>query len=134
VSLALDTNVLVRLLTRDDDVQCAAAEWLVNTAVSHGERVMVSTGVLLETEWVLRSRYNLVPEKIRLAFNAILETDEIMVQELSILEESLKIWREHSGADFADCVHVATAVQSNRILATFDKNAAKLHGAALIPQ
>jgi predicted nucleic-acid-binding protein len=134
MSLALDTNVLVRLLTRDDEDQCVAAERLVSTAVSQGEPVMVSTGVLLETEWVLRSWYKLAPDKIRLAFNAILEIDGIAVQESSILEESLKLWRDRPGADFADCVHVASAVQNHRILVTFDKDAAKLPGAALIPQ
>jgi predicted nucleic-acid-binding protein len=133
MSLALDTNVLVRLLTRDDETQCAAAERLVNAAVERGEPVMVSIGVLLETEWVLRSWYKLAPDRIRLALGAILETKGMEVQDSPTLEESLALWRERPGADFADCVHVATAVQSHRILATFDQDAAKLPGAALIP-
>jgi predicted nucleic-acid-binding protein len=133
MSLALDTNVLVRLLTRDDEAQCAAAVRLVLAAAEVETPALLSLGVLLETEWVLRSRYKLSPADIHHAFTAVLETHELAVQEPSVLEEALKLWRDWPGSDFADCMHVATAVQCDRTLATFDHDAARLPGAALIP-
>lgn len=133
MSLALDTNVVVRLLTRDDEAQCAAAVKLVADMAEEGPPVALSLGVLLETEWVLRSRYKVSPEEIRQAFTAILETRELAVQQPAVLEEALQLWRDWPGSDFADCMHVATAVQNDRTLATFDEGAARLPGAALIP-
>ena len=55
--LGLDTNVLVRLLIEDDASQTRRARKLVDTAIAEQETVLVSLPVLLETEWVLRSRY-----------------------------------------------------------------------------
>lgn len=133
MSIATDTNVLVRLLTRDDKTQCAAAVRIVQAAAEHGAPVLISSGVLLETEWVLRSRYKLLPVEIQQAFSAILETHELIVQEPAVLEEALKLWRDQVGADFADCMHAANAAQHARTLATFDQNAARLPGAAIIP-
>lgn len=133
MSIALDTNVLVRLLTRDDEAQCAAAVHLVQAAALQREPVMISHGVLLETEWVLRSRYKLAPVEIQRAFWAILETIELAIQEPTIVEETLKLWSDWPGSDFADCLHIATAVHNNCTLATFDQGAARLPGAGLIP-
>lgn len=133
MSIAIDTNVLVRLLTRDDDAQCVAAVRIVQAAAEDGAPVLVLSGVLLETEWVLRSRYKLLPAEIQQAFNAILETHELIVQEPAVLEEALQLWRNWTGSDFADCMHIANAVQNARTLATFDQSAARLPGAALIP-
>src|SRR5690606_32422953 len=133
MSIAIDTNVLVRLLTRDDETQCMAAVRIVQAAARDGTPVLISSGVLLETEWVLRSRYKLLPAEIQQAFNAILETHELVVQEPAVLEEALRLWRNWAGADFADCMHIANAVQNTRTLATFDQNAARLPGAAIIP-
>lgn len=130
MSIAIDTSVLVRLLTRDDETQCAAAVRIVQAAAEEGTPVLISSGVLLETEWVLRSRYKLLPAEIQQAFNAVLETHELVVQEPAVLEE---LWRNWAGADFADCMHIANAVQNTRPLATFDQNAARLPGAAIIP-
>ncbi|MFA5491260.1 MAG: type II toxin-antitoxin system VapC family toxin [Candidimonas sp.] len=133
MSIAIDTNVLVRLLTRDDETQCTAAIRVVQVAVEGGVPVLISSGVLLETEWVLRSRYKISPAEIQQAFNAILETHELMVQEPAVVEEALELWRNQAGADFADCMHVANASQHARTLATFDQNAARLPGATIIP-
>jgi len=57
--LGVDTNVLVRYLIRDDQSQYEKARRLIEREVSKGEPVLVSMLVLLETEWVLRSRYEL---------------------------------------------------------------------------
>ena len=57
--LGIDTNVLVRFLVRDNEVQFEKARKLIKREVAAGRRVFVSQLVLLETEWVLRSRYGL---------------------------------------------------------------------------
>lgn len=59
MSVAIDTNVPVRLLVRDDEAQYAAARRLVDEAAAAEEPVPILFGALLETEWVLRSRYKL---------------------------------------------------------------------------
>ena len=55
--LGIDTNVLVRFLLRDDETQFQKAKKLIQQEVTAGRGVLVSQLVLLETEWVLRSRY-----------------------------------------------------------------------------
>jgi predicted nucleic acid-binding protein len=57
--IGIDTNVLVRFLVRDDEAQFDRARRLIKREASGGEPVMVSQLVLLEAEWVLRSRYSL---------------------------------------------------------------------------
>ena len=72
--LGVDTNVLVRYLTRDDKSQYEKARRLIDRELAKGEPVLVSLLVLLETEWVLRSRYELAKEEIVTAFSALLDT------------------------------------------------------------
>jgi len=132
MTLSLDTNVLVRLLTRDHIEQYNAALGLVATAIETGQSVVVLPGVILETEWVLRSRYKLCANEIQKTFSAILETIGVDVHEPQILEEALRMWRDNAGADFADCMHVAASVHLGGTLATFDQGAARLPGAMLI--
>lgn len=59
MSIAVDTNVLVCLLVRDDEAQFNAAKRLVEQAEAASEPLLIVLGALLETEWVLRSRYKL---------------------------------------------------------------------------
>jgi len=58
--IGVDTNVLVRYLVRDDPAQFERARRLISREVDTREPVLVSLLVLLETEWVLRSRYDLL--------------------------------------------------------------------------
>jgi len=70
MSIAIDTNVLVRILVQDPTAptQCAAARQLVADATAAGEPLLVSLCALLETEWVLRSRYRVVRSRF-MTFN-----------------------------------------------------------------
>ena len=68
MTVAIDTNVLVRLLVRDNEAQYAAAQRLVDRAAAADEPVLIVLGVLLETEWVLRSRYKLDKASIAAAY------------------------------------------------------------------
>ena len=107
MSIAIDTNVLVRILVQDPTApnQCAAARRLVTDATAAGEPLLVSLCALLETEWVLRSRYR-VSRKV---------------------EEALYLLDQFPSADFADCLLVARATHLGRSrFVTFDVGAARL--------
>lgn len=134
MSVALDTNVVVRLLVADDVDQAQAAHALIQATHSAGGQAFIHQGVLLETEWVLRSRYRLSREEIAFAFSALLETQELEVHRADIVEEALYLFKDRPGADFADCMHVANALHGGRTFFTFDQKAARLPGAALVPE
>jgi len=126
--IGLDTNVLVRFLVQDDRVQFARAQRLLAREARRGESVLVSLLVLLETEWMLRSRYGLAKSEIADALSALLDSVELRVEDETAVEQALFTWRD-SGADFADCLIGAR----NRRLgcaatATFDARAAKVPG------
>lgn len=126
--LGIDTNVLVRYLTRDDKSQYEKARRLIDREVAKGEPVMVSLLVLLEVEWVLRSRYELAKLDILTAFSALLDTADLVFEDEPSVENAIYSWKD-SAADFADCLIEAR----NRRLgchatATFDAGALKLAG------
>ena len=68
----LDTNVLVRFLVRDDEGQFERARRLIRREAAAGEPVLINLLVMLETERVLRSRYNLTKAEILIAFSGLL--------------------------------------------------------------
>ena len=126
--LGLDTNVLVRFLVQDDAQQFERARRLINREVGQVEPVLISLLVLLETEWVLRSRYALPKTDILGVFSSLLETAELVFEDETAVEEALFIWRD-SPAQFADCLINARHRQLGcRATATFDSKAAKLAG------
>jgi predicted nucleic-acid-binding protein len=128
--LGLDTNVLVRLLIEDDPAQTRRARNLVDAAVEADEVVLVSLPVLLEAEWVLRSRYEMPPETILGLFRAALETQELAFEDEAAVEEALFNWQEDLSG-FSDCLIVAHNRQLGcRSTATFDARAARLPGAS----
>ena len=95
--LGLDTNVLVRLLIEDDAAQTRRARKLVDTAIAEEETVLVSLPALLETEWVLRSRYEMPPETILGLFRAALEARELAFEDEAAVEEALFNWQDSQG-------------------------------------
>ena len=133
MTIAIDTNVLVRLLVRDDEAQYAAAQRLVDEAASDDEQVLIILGALLEAEWVLRSRYKLDKASIAGAFTALLESADVEFEHPPTVEEALYVWAQYPGADFADCLLIARAAHlgRNRFL-TFDAGAACLPGVELL--
>ncbi len=133
MTIAIDTNVLVRLLVRDDEAQYAAAQRLVDQAAAAEEPVLIVFGVLLETEWVLRSRYKLDKASIAGAFAALLESVDVEFEHPPTVEEALYVWAQHPGTDFADCLLIARAAHVGRSrFLTFDTGAARLPGAELL--
>lgn len=126
--LGVDTNVLIRYLTRDDQSQYEKARRLIDCEVSNDEPVLVSMLVLLEAEWVLRSRYELVKAEIIAAFSALLDTSELTFEDEPSVESAIYSWKD-STADFADCLIEARNRRLGcRATATFDGRALKLAG------
>lgn len=91
--LGVDTNVLVRFLVRDDEAQFEKARKLIKREVAVGRRVFVSQLVLLETEWVLRSRYSLPKNLIIEAISGLLEATDVRFEDEPAIEEAFSYGR-----------------------------------------
>ena len=126
--LGIDTNVLVRFLVRDDEAQFDRARKLIKRELAAGRRIFVSQLVLLETEWVLRSRYSLAKIQIIAAVSGLLDANDLSVEDEPAVEEALFTWKD-TATDFADCLIGARNRRLGcRATATFDLRAAKLPG------
>ena len=113
--IAIDTNVLVRLLVADDPAQTRRARKLAES-----DRLFVPVTVLLETEWVLRALYRIPDADLRAGFRTLLDTVE--VEERALVERALEL--AAAGLDFADALHVARAARATAF-ATFDAKLAR---------
>ena len=130
---ALDTNVLVRWLTDDDEKQSVIVARLFELAIEKDERLFVPATVILETEWVLRSRYRFDKPLVTAALDALLGVTELEFQTEPALEQALWLFKQAGAPDFADCLHVALVSQAGQgPLLTFDERAGKLDGAHLL--
>lgn len=126
--LGVATNVLVRYLIRDDQLQYEKARRLIDREASRGEPVMVSLLVLLEMEWVLRSRYELPKSDVVTVFSALLDTADLAFEDEPSVEHAIYSWK-NSTADFADCLIDARNRRLGcRATATFDGRALELAG------
>jgi predicted nucleic-acid-binding protein len=126
--LGLDTNVVIRLIVTDDAEQTRRARRLVEQALGRDEPVLISLLVLLESEWVLRSRYGFGREALMGIFRALLEARELLFEDEPALEEALFHWKD-SACGFSDCLIAAHNRQLGcRATATFDGKAARLPG------
>jgi predicted nucleic-acid-binding protein len=126
--LGIDTNVLVRFLVQDDELQFEKVRKLIKREVAAGRKVYINHLVLMETEWVLRSRYTVSKDQIIAAISGLLEAIDVQFEDEPVIEEALFNWKEAT-ADFADCLIGA----KNRRMgctatATFDSKASKIPG------
>jgi predicted nucleic-acid-binding protein len=110
--LAVDTNLLVRLVANDDPEQAKRA-----ASLFEAEQIFVPKTVLLETEWVLRYAYKLGSDAIARALRAIAGLPNVTLENPAELALALG-WFE-SGLDFADALHLASSQRAGRF-ATFD--------------
>lgn len=129
---SVDTNVLVRLLAADDAKQATQAKALMQRAARTGDNLFVPLTVVLELEWVLRSRYQYPKEQVLGTLSSLLETRELQFQEEAAVEHALHYYRR-SRVDFAECLHMGCAASAGQLpLMTFDRSAARLEGAKLV--
>ena len=129
MSVAIDTNVLVRILIQVPSApdQCAAAHRLVAEATAAGEPLLVILCALLDTECVLRCRHKVNRKAMASAFISMLETPSIEFEHDATVEEALYLFDQYPSADFADCLLAARATHLGRSrFVTFDAAAARL--------
>jgi predicted nucleic-acid-binding protein len=119
--LAVDTNVLVRLIARDDASQVRTAEGFV------AKGAWISHLVLAETMWVLDSVYDLSREQITIAVDMLLNHQELTLQDAEVVSAALAHFRQHPRVEFSDCLVLELARKAGHIpLATFDRDFARL--------
>ena len=121
---AVDTNVLVRLVTRDDPRQAALADEFVATGA------WVSHLVLVETTWVLSAVYELDARAIAIAVEMLLSHDTLSIAEPDVVRAALSHYRKRPSLGFSDCLILEAARAAGHLpLGTFDRDLGKLAGA-----
>jgi predicted nucleic-acid-binding protein len=116
--ISIDTNVVVRFLVADDIAQFARAKRLVESA-----QVFVPLTVLLESEWVLRDKYETPKGAVVAALRGLAKLPTVVVEDRSRALRALD-WAE-AGMDFADALHLAGSAACSAF-ASFDRKLAKL--------
>jgi predicted nucleic-acid-binding protein len=120
---AVDTNVLVRLVTRDDAKHVAAAEKFVERGA------WVSYLVLTEATWVLTSVYDRGPSEIATAVEMLLNHQHLTLQDADAVAAAVENFRRRPALGFSDCLVLAIAGKAGYLpLGTFDRSLAKLDG------
>jgi predicted nucleic-acid-binding protein len=120
---AVDTNVLVRLVTRDDDKQVVAAEAFVEKGA------WVSHLVLAETTWVLSAAYELEHSDIATAIDMLLNHKDLTLQDAGVVAAALDRYRGRPSVGFSECLVLEIARKAGHLpLGTFDKSLSKLDG------
>lgn len=114
---AIDTNIVVRFLTLDNEPQAKAAR----SALEAGD-IFIPLTVCLETEWVLRSAYRYSPERIAAGLSIVTRLPGIATEDPSAIATALEWLRD--GMDFADALHLAKADGCSAFL-SFDRKLAK---------
>ena len=121
---AVDTNVLVRLMTRDDVGQVAAAEAFV------AKGAWVPHLAVAEATWVLSSVYDREPEAIATAVEMLLSHEHLTLQDTEAVAAAVALFRQRPKVGFSDCLMVEVARKSGHTpLGTFDRNLGKIDGA-----
>lgn len=121
---AVDTNVLVRLVTRDDAKQVAAAEAFVEKGA------WVSHLALAEATWVFSAVYELDYSAVATAIEMLLNHKDLTLEGPEAVSNALEIFRKRPALGFSDCLMLAVARKAGHLpLGTFDRNLGRLEGA-----
>lgn len=121
--LAIDTNVLVRLLVRDDVKQAALADQFI------AKGAWVSHLVLAETLWVLDSVYNRTPSQLAAALNLLLTHESLVLQDADTVSAALAHFQKKPSLGFSDCLVLEIARKAGHVpLGTFDRALSKIDG------
>jgi predicted nucleic-acid-binding protein len=118
---AVDTNVLVRLVTRDDSRQVAAAEQFVDKGA------WVPQLALAEATWVLSAVYNLGASAIATAVEMLLIHENLTLEDSDVVANALEIFRRRPALGFPDCLMLEVARKAGHLpLGSFDRTLGKL--------
>lgn len=122
---ALDTNVLVRFLVQDDEIQALAATKLLSGAEAEKQPLFISNAVVLELMWVLRSVYAVPRQAILASLNDLLSMSALHFQDQLIIRDFVNSAKDNT-YDLADLLisNIARGKGCNTTI-TFDKKASK---------
>lgn len=121
---AADTNLLVRLIVRDEPEQARAAEEFISKGA------WVSHLVLAETLWVLDAVYERSPAQIAIAIEMLLNHKHLTLQDVDVVAAALESFRARPSLGFSDFLVLEIARKAGHLpLGTFDKTLAKHDGA-----
>lgn len=121
---AVDTNVLVRMLTRDDPRQVRAADGFVAAGA------WVPLLALAETMWVLTTVYERDAAEIGASVGQLLDHKDLILQDREAVAAALEIFRTRPALGFTDCLILEVARKAGHLpLGTFDRNLGKIDGA-----
>ena len=121
---AVDTNILIRIVTRDEPRQLPAAEEFI------ARGAWVSTLVLAETAWVLETVYSLDPADIATVVEMLLAHEHLTLQDADVVAAALEQYRSTPALGFTDCLVLEIARKAGNLpLGTFDKRLSRLDGA-----
>jgi predicted nucleic-acid-binding protein len=120
---AVDTNILVRLLVRDDPRQVRAAESFTAAGA------WVSHLVLAEAMWVLDAVYGRNPKQVATAVDMLLNHKDVTIQDADVARNALDQFKKRPALGFSDCLVLEIARKAGHLpLGTFDHDLAKLDG------
>jgi predicted nucleic-acid-binding protein len=120
---AIDTNVLVRLIARDDDKQVAQAERFIEPGA------WVSILALAEAIWVLGSVFDRSPSEQARAVEMLLGHQWLALQDPDMVAQALQLFREKPALGFSDCLMLQLARRAGHLpLGTFGKGLARVPG------
>jgi len=120
---AIDTNVLVRLLTRDDARQAASADAFIEKGA------WVSVLALVEATWVLGAVYQRTAADLAIAIEMLLEHKDLTLQDSEAVAMALELFRSRPSLGFSDCLMLQLARRAGHLpLGTFDRALAKVEG------
>lgn len=100
--IAIDTNILVRLITQDDEVQ-----YQQSLRLFENHDIFITDTVILETEWVLRFAYKFKPLEINQAFKKVFGLPNVYLTDEKLILQVIE-WHE-KGIDFADAFHLVSS-------------------------
>jgi predicted nucleic-acid-binding protein len=120
----VDTNVLVRLITRDDARQTASAESFIATGA------WVSVLALAEATWVLSSVYELSSKELAQAIEMLLHHQDLVLQDSDAVRGALELFRAKPALGFSDCLMLQLARKAGHLpLGAFDRSLSRVEGA-----
>jgi predicted nucleic-acid-binding protein len=124
---SVDTNVLVRLIVRDDPIQTRSAERFIASGA------WISHLVLAETIWVMESVYDRNPTQLATAIEMLLSHQQLVMQDADTVAAALESFIEKPRSDFSDHLILEIARKAGQLpLGTLDRNLSKLSGAELL--
>lgn len=122
--VAVDTNLLVRIVIRDDEDQARVADHYIEKGA------WVSHLVLVESVWVLRTAFGFDARKLAETVEMVLGHEHFVLQDPEVVRAALELYRDRPSLGFSDCMILEIARKAGHLpLGTFDRNLGRVEGA-----